>query len=436
MRNKIDQKPLQLKNSERLLLKSQDELSIKNQIFNIFLTVTYEEIYNQILQVVLKVLKSQFGVVGYMNEQEDVIYPSLTRDVWDICKMDNKDSVFPKKIWSKTVFGEVINKKKSLIVNKPLNVPEGHVPLLNFLGSPIIHHDKIIGLIAVANKVLNYNEDDLKILDWITSIIAPILYESLQKQKYEEELKTQNLELEKLNDLKSEFLKNASHELKTPLISIKGFSNLLQLLYNDVLDKKAVSMLKEIEQSCSRLEKIIKNLIVSSRLESSKVEFNTSKENLSSLIKHSIMELQTLAKLRNQTINAKLDDQVITKLNKEQILEVFANLISNAIKYTPKNGEINILTEIRGKNVVISIVDNGIGFTQDEKEKIFKEFGKIVRDEQNLDLEIEGTGLGLYISKKIISLHGGEIWMESEGKNKGTTFFISLPIIIDEKENS
>ena len=90
-------------------------------------------------------------------------------------------------------------------------------------------------------------------------------------------------------------------------------------------------------------------------------------------------------------------------------------------------GKIEIKTELKENFVVVSVKDNGIGFTDDMKKKIFQQFGKIERYGQGLDLGIDGTGLGLFISKRIVESHGGKIWMESEGKNMGSTFYFSLP---------
>jgi len=115
--------------------------------------------------------------------------------------------------------------------------------------------------------------------------------------------------------------------------------------------------------------------------------------------------------------------------DKERIYEVIMNLLSNAIKYTPSNGQISIKSEIRDNNYVISVKDNGIGLIKDEKEKIFKKFGKIERYGKGMDAVSKGSGLGLYISKKIIEFLGGNIWVESKGRDKGSTFYFSLQII-------
>ena len=139
--------------------------------------------------------------------------------------------------------------------------------------------------------------------------------------------------------------------------------------------------------------------------------------------------MKGFAKSRRQTIILKLHDSLITSFESEQIHQLFNNLLTNAIKYTPPNGTIEIQSKIKNNFIIISIKDTGIGFTDDDKEIIFKIFGKIERYGQGFDVLSEGTGLGLYISKKIIKLHGGQIWVESKGRNKGSTFYFSLPII-------
>ena len=183
----------------------------------------------------------------------------------------------------------------------------------------------------------------------------------------------------------------------------------------------------EINRGCQKLEDIVKNIIDSSQLESGKLELAPSIDNLSFLIKFCVSELRGLANIRNHTIKVDIHDNIISKFAKEEIYEVFTNILSNSIKYTPPKGIITIKSELKDDMVIVSIMDNGIGFTEDEKDILFEQFGKIERFGQGL--EIDGTGLGLHISKKIIELHGGKIWMESEGRNKGSTFYFSLPLI-------
>ncbi|MFX1311262.1 MAG: ATP-binding protein [Promethearchaeota archaeon] len=231
-----------------------------------------------------------------------------------------------------------------------------------------------------------------------------------------------------LNKLKSEFLKKTSHELKTPLVSIKGFSDLILELYKDQLNSDIISKLEDIIKSCNRLQNIINNLLKTSKLESPDFKLIIKKEDLSNLIKICVNELKSLSDAKIQSIDLKINENIFVELEKGEIHDVILNLLTNAIKYTPPRGKIEVKTEVNKKEVVVSIKDNGIGFTESEKKKIFKQYGKIARYEQDVDIEIEGTGLGLYISKKIIESHGGKIWMESEGRNKGSIFYFSLPL--------
>jgi signal transduction histidine kinase len=223
-------------------------------------------------------------------------------------------------------------------------------------------------------------------------------------------------------------LRRTSHELKTPLVSIKGFSDLLLELHRDKLDDYVVKKINQIRIGCIRLESLVNDILKSAELESGLVELKKSKEDLSLLINLCVNELEGLSELRNHTVNLEISDKLICSIEKEQILNVITNILSNAIKFTPPYGKIEIKSEIKGDFVIISIVDNGIGFLKEEKSQIFKQFGKIERYGQGYDVISEGSGLGLYISKKIIQMHGGEIWVESEGRNKGSTFYFSLPI--------
>jgi len=132
---------------------------------------------------------------------------------------------------------------------------------------------------------------------------------------------------------------------------------------------------------------------------------------------------------RKHSIELNIHNKLSINIEKEEIHEVLSNLLSNAIKYIPPNGKIKVETKLTKGFVIISVRDNGIGFTDSQKQNLFQQFGKIERYGKGLDLGIDGTGLGLYISKRIVELHGGKIWMESEGKNKGSTFYFTLPFI-------
>ncbi|MHA2180143.1 MAG: PAS domain-containing sensor histidine kinase [Promethearchaeota archaeon] len=248
------------------------------------------------------------------------------------------------------------------------------------------------------------------------------------RKNIESKLKDSNIELEKINELKTEFLRRATHELKTPLIAIKGYTDLLIQLC-DKHDKSDIEInLHNILNGCNRLEHTIKSIIESSKLKSSNIKLRKSKENLTDLINSCVEEQKELCHSRNHSIELEIKNNILLNIDREQIYEVITNLLRNAIIYTPLNGNINIQTSFENSSVIISIKDNGIGFTKREKSQIFRQFGKINRQDLGLDLAIEGSGLGLFISKRIIEAHDGQIWVESEGRNKGATFSFSLPL--------
>ncbi len=270
-------------------------------------------------------------------------------------------------------------------------------------------------------------------LKWVEIFAKPLFYE--QKEAFLisiidiTEKKAAENELIKLSNLKSELLTRASHELKTPLIAIKGYADLLLKVHSKKLDDDTITVVEEILDGCERLENLIKDLLETAELESKKIKIKKLEDDLAFLVKFCVRELSGLVNMRNQKIHLELHDKLITYFEKERIYEVISNLVSNAIKYTPPNGLIKIKSEIEDDYYVISIQDNGIGLTPEERGDLFKQFGKIERYGKGWDLGIEGTGMGLYISKKIIELHDGDIWVESEGRNKGSTFYFSLPII-------
>ncbi|MBN1802296.1 MAG: PAS domain S-box protein [Candidatus Lokiarchaeota archaeon] len=234
--------------------------------------------------------------------------------------------------------------------------------------------------------------------------------------------------LKEINNLKTELIRRTSHELKTPLIAIKGFTDLLLTLHKEKLVPPVLSIVSEIKKGCTRLENLVFDLLESSKLESGQVHLKKSKEDISFLIKYTIEEISYLAGSRNQIIQENLDHNLECNIEKERIHDVILNLLTNAIKNTPPKGTIIITSQQKDYEIIISIEDNGVGITPEEMPRLFTQFGKIERYGQGMDLGIEGTGLGLYLSKKIVELHGGRIWAESEGRNKGAKFSFTIPL--------
>ncbi len=171
---------------EEALRESQRALTIRNQIARVFLTTTDEEMYGEVLQVVLEASESKYGVFGYIDGEGNLVCPSMTRDIWDECQIPDKDTVFPPEKWG-GIWGRALTEAKSFYSNGPLHVPQGHVPVVRVVAVPIIHRGEVIGLLEVGNKETDYGEQDQELLDATAGYIAPVLQAMLDRDREERE---------------------------------------------------------------------------------------------------------------------------------------------------------------------------------------------------------------------------------------------------------
>jgi signal transduction histidine kinase len=218
----------------------------------------------------------------------------------------------------------------------------------------------------------------------------------------------------------------ASHQLRTPLTSIKGYiSMILEGDYGQI-PEKTKKALQNVFQSNERLIGIVNDLLNISRIELGKMELKTSPTKIEQLLQSCSKELKPQAEKKNLKLIFKPPKTPLPTLNIDQlkIRQVILNLIDNAIRYT-KEGTITIKVQKTKNSILISIKDTGEGLTREEQKHIFEGF---TRGSAGINFFIEGAGLGLYVAKKYLDLHNGKIWAESPGKGKGSTFYVELPI--------
>ncbi len=246
------------------------------------------------------------------------------------------------------------------------------------------------------------------------------------KKMAEELIIEENKRLLELHEMRKDIINRVSHELKTPLTSIYGASEILMEKLRDEMSENVFNFMEISYRGALRLKELVENLLDSSLLDTKKIELKSTNEDIVRIILEVVNEMAHLAKLRNLTIETDLPDSLVLDVDKLRLRQAINNIISNAIKNSPPDRKIFVnLSEEKGI-VDIKIKDEGVGITEKEKEKLFEKFGKIERYGMNLDVDIEGSGLGLYISKEIVELHGGQILVKSMGRNKGTTFTIRL----------
>ncbi|SHH52244.1 two-component system histidine kinase PnpS [Tepidibacter thalassicus] len=231
-------------------------------------------------------------------------------------------------------------------------------------------------------------------------------------------------EHEKLDNMRKEFVANVSHELKTPITTVKSYT---ETLLDGAMEDKEIckSFLNVINRESERMARLVSDLLQLSRLDYKKTSFNFSKFNLDKLIKDVVNKLEISFKEKNHTLNLGLNDEnIIINGDKYKIEQVLQNILTNAIKYTPENGIISIDVKKQKEYVIISISDNGIGIPKEAIPRIFERFYRVDKARSR---DMGGTGLGLSIAKHIIEEHKGDISVESE-LGKGTTFKIKLPV--------
>ena len=235
--------------------------------------------------------------------------------------------------------------------------------------------------------------------------------------------------LKELDSLRKNLISRVSHELKTPLVSIIGGTELLQNLYKDNFNEEENELIEIIAKGGKKLKTLIDSLINISKIEYGRFHLSKKLDDLSNIVRDSTKVLSYMIKEREINLNLSLPDNLFVNLDKIRIEQVIVNLLSNAIKNTRPNGNVTINLEKKNEKAILTVSDDGIGLTKPEMDMLFTRFGKIERYGDGFEhLDIQGTGLGLFISKEIVDLHDGEIKAESEGRNKGSRFIVKLPL--------
>lgn len=238
-----------------------------------------------------------------------------------------------------------------------------------------------------------------------------------------EEVKVTNEKLRVLNSRKDKFFSIISHDLISPFNAILGYSSLLLRNYNKYDDKKRENMIESMHESSNNAFKLLQDLLTWSRSQFGGVDFSPETINLNNLIQETIFDLQGQAKSKGIKVLNNVQENTTIFADKNMISAVLRNLVSNAIKFTHKGGEIKIDVQNRDEDILLSVSDNGVGMSQEKLSKIFKLSEKTSTLGTNQET---GTGLGLILCKEFVEQHGGTIWAESE-LNRGSTFSFTIP---------
>ncbi len=305
---------------------------------------------------------------------------------------------------------------------------------------PLIIQGQVIGNLYIGeHKGGGYTTRDGKIIESIANELTIAVQNSLSVEEIREfnetlqhkvseatrELRTTNQQLQRLDEAKNEFISMASHQLRTPLTSIKGYLDMV--LQGDLgkISATQKAVLSEAFVSSERMVTLINDFLNVSRLQTGKFAIDRVEGDLKEVIKEQLGMLSVVAKQHDLTIKDSIDPKVpLMNIDIDKLRQVTLNFIDNAIYYSKPNTIIHVKLAKEGNDIVFTVKDTGIGVPEDEQARLF---GRFFRATNAKKRRPDGTGVGLFLAKKIVTLHGGKVIFNSK-ENKGSTFGFQIPI--------
>jgi signal transduction histidine kinase len=402
-----------------------------NRIFREALTTdTEEELGRVCLSIAEELTGSKFGFIGEIGPDGLIHDTAISDPGWDLCTMKDKTGRHKPLGAFKVhgLFGRVIIDERPFFTNDPyshhdsIGTPEGHPRLTAFLGVPLIHRGKTIGLIALGNREGGYRTEDVETMEPLATVIVQALMRKRTEaslQEAHDELKQRAYELEAVNRELEDFSYTVSHDLKTPLRSIDGFARALLEDYGDKLDSTARDYLVRVNSASLRMNQLIQAMLDMARL--TRRELNEQSVDLSALAQAIADNLRKQDPAR--MVEFIIADKIKVRGDNALLQAVLENLLHNAWKFTGKHKTARIefgITTMEGHSVYF-VKDDGAGFDMQFAGKLFMPFNRF-----HTESEFVGLGIGLATAYRIILRHNGRLWAESVPE-KGATFYFTIP---------
>jgi PAS domain S-box-containing protein len=419
------------------LHRSRRVLELNHQIAKIFLTSPEDDLFHDVLNVLLEAFASPIGLFGYIDDNGDLVCPTMTRSVWDKCQVPEKSIVFPHAQWG-GVWGRALLEQRSLLANEGLEVPAGHVQLHCVLAVPIVQRDQAIGHFILANKEGGYDQEDLDLLEGVADQVAPILLAylgRLRRRELQKELASVNRQLHK-NESLGRMAGAVAHNYNNMLTVILGN---LEVALADLpqQDTGLKNILGAAHNAAKRLAELGTNMLI--YLGQSPTAQSFPPVDLVPLLTDygRICE-QNLAE--QVTLNVRLPAQpVLVAADRDLIRRLLDSLFANGVEALGSDGgsiELTLMVtapdEITGihrfpvdwqpvkkDHACIRLVDTGCGMSVENLERIFDPF---------YTQKFTGRGMGLPLALGIVRMHGGGVTVRSV-PNKGSVFKVFFPLV-------
>ena len=323
----------------------------------------------------------------------------------------------PRDRWNFRINGPLVSNQAA---SDPHLLPEvvGALGLRSVMVVPLALGPQITGLLLVGDRPgpAPFRDEDLGMLQGVAAQAAV----AIENHRLHDEIKEANIRLHEYDRMKSEFVAIIAHDFRSPLMAIRGFAELV-LEDADLPIESRQEFMQTIMDQTDDLARLANDTLLISRMETGKIQYEWQDMELAPLI----LEAVPLGLSRHSVVTDVPAALPAIVADADRMKQVLTNLLNNAVKYSPEGGAITVRVRERGdQHVVIEVADQGLGIPPDQVGRLFQKFERVRSDEH---LRISGTGLGLYICRKIVEGHGGQIWVESE-TGRGSTFSILLPV--------
>lgn len=417
--------------SEIKIRKQKEEIEFHNERLESLLKITQlrsnsiQELLDFALNEAIILTASKIGYIYFYDEEKrQFILNTWSKEVMAECKVMNPQTIY--ELDKTGCWGEAVRQRKPIVINDyqsenslKKGMPAGHVGLKKFLTIPVIFDDKIVAVCGVANKEINYDNSDIRQL----SLLMDSVWKISERILLIKDLTLAKEKAEESDRLRSSFMQNMSHEVRTPLNSIAGFSKLMAKPNQSPEKLKMFSEL--ISENSEKLIGIITDVIEISQIHSNITKPQTTEFDVFWLLNDIVNKFKIKAIQKNIGFHLKINipgHECFIQSDKEKLHRILYHIVDNAIKFT-RNGSIDIVCNLKNDNIVFNIIDSGIGITDEMQKIIFEPFRQV---ETGICRNFGGNGLGLSIVKAYTDLLSGSITLKSE-INKGTTFCITIP---------
>lgn len=390
-----------------------------------------DEIVNETLSIMKSSLNCSLGSFQVVNDEYLDTFDHFNSRSSDegLLRTDRRMPLDGKGITTKAA-----REEKTILVNDLRSsydyVSGSSGRSMSELAVPIIIKNKAIGVLNVESILLNaYNSTDVKLLETLSLHVSSAIdrirsNEDRERMEYQYMVEKVNKEhAEELDRIKTDFMRTATHEIRTPITSIKGYTELMDILVKESENPTLSKYLEVVSRNVERLEHLSNDLLDIQRIESGRMVINHSQVNVGSLVSQVSDELTPILNERMQTLQLNFPyDELVLNADPLRLLQVLINLVANASNYSPKESEISLKVTDVGKSIRFSVGDKGVGLQREDISKLFVPFPDIqMKDYQR------GSGLGLSICKGIVDLHHGSIGVYSDGLGCGATFEFEIP---------